>query len=180
VARHGRPACFDECLGHLHRQIERLVAASAHAAAGTRRASKSEIVARRLSRRTLRCRAITGYVGLEWSKALTRSSSARMSASINATALCKSVDWCREQPQNRAVSAVCQFPRMFMHRSSQTDTNLQGSKCEKCLFHGVFRGSFETRTASGRGATGGRLGHRHLRLGSQASDVGARHIWSMI
>jgi len=34
--------------------------------------------------------------------------------------------------------------------------------------------AFRHTTASGRGATGGRVEHHYLRLGSQDSDVGAR------
>jgi hypothetical protein len=40
-----------------------------------------------------------------------------------------------EQAANVPVSAACQFLRMFLHRSRQTGTNLQGSGSQNPAFY---------------------------------------------
>ena len=67
-----------------------------------------------------------------------------------------------ERPANKAVPVLCQTARMFPHCSRQTCGNLHGSVGENCLFYWVFLDSASYGTASGRGATGGRVEHRWL------------------
>jgi hypothetical protein len=67
----------------------------------------------------------------------------------------------REHCPNRLVSWVCHDTQLFAHRSPQTYRNWQGLELQKCLFYRDFRVFAPYGTASGRGATGGRVGTLH-------------------